>query len=220
MSVAAATIQAKRHEKDIPNWQITTDYVETCNCDFGCPCNFSGFPTFGFCRAIVLYHIKDGFYGDTSLKGLDVVYVGNWPKAIHNGDGTLQIYVSKRADAKQRSALVDIMHGQAKGNGPFALFATTMKYILEPQFVDIETKIDGKNSSFSVPGVIDVQAESFKNPVTGDESDARITLPKGFIWKEAMACYTKKMRIVSPNITFDDSGKNAFFVADLPFKGP
>ena len=174
----------------------------------------------GFAERSVLYHIKDGFYGDTSLKGLDVVYVGNWPKAIHEGEGTLQIYVSKRADGKQRSALVDIMHGQAKGNGPFALFATTMKYILEPQFVDVETKIDGKNSSFSVPGVIDVQADSFKNPVTGDESDARITLPKGFIWKEAMACYTKKMRIVSPNITFDDSGKNAFFVPDLPFKGP
>ncbi|MHB1867844.1 MAG: DUF1326 domain-containing protein [Nitrososphaerales archaeon] len=220
MSVTTATIKAKKHEKKIPNWQITTDYIETCNCDFGCPCNFNGFPTYGFCRAIVLFHIKDGSYGEINLEGLDVVYVGSWPKAIHEGDGTLQIYVSKRADDRQRDALVNIMHGQAKGSGPFALFAATLKYILEPQFVDIKAKINGKTSSFSVPGVIDVQVDSFKNPVTGVETDTRITLPKGFIWKEAMSCYTKKMRVVSPNLTFDESGKNAFFVPDLSFKGP
>ena len=67
MSVTAATIKAKRNEKDIPNWRITTDYVESCNCDFGCPCNFNGFPTYGFCRAIVLYHIKDGSYTEKQI---------------------------------------------------------------------------------------------------------------------------------------------------------
>lgn len=30
----------------IPQWNMKSDYVETCNCDFGCPCNFSGFPTY------------------------------------------------------------------------------------------------------------------------------------------------------------------------------
>ena len=29
----------------IPRWELKVDYVETCNCDYGCPCNFSGFPT-------------------------------------------------------------------------------------------------------------------------------------------------------------------------------
>ena len=57
----------------------------------------------------MLYHIKDGSYGKTSLKNLDVVYVGSLRKAIHNGDGTLQIYASKKADGKQRDALVSIM---------------------------------------------------------------------------------------------------------------
>ncbi len=207
-------------EESIPNWQLTVDYVETCNCNFGCPCNFSGFPSFGFCRAIVLYHIKEGSYGDTSLKGVDVVYVGSWPKAIHEGDGTLQLFISKSANEDQRKALVKVVSGWAKGNGPFALFGTTIKYNLEPQFVEVNTKIDGRNSSFSVAGVIEVQTESFKNPVSGEEADARVSLPKGFIWQEALACRTRKMRIVSPNMSFDDSGKNAFFVADLKFKGP
>jgi hypothetical protein len=35
----------------IPNWNMKADYVETCNCDYGCPCNISGFPTYGNCQA-------------------------------------------------------------------------------------------------------------------------------------------------------------------------
>ena len=58
----------------IPNWNMKSDYVETCNCDYGCPCNFSTFPTYGFCRALVLYRIKEGNYGDNiDLNGLEVI---------------------------------------------------------------------------------------------------------------------------------------------------
>ena len=32
---------------------------------------------------------------------------------------------------------------------------------------------------------MDVQLESFKNPVTGEEQDTKIQIPKGFIWKLA-----------------------------------
>ena len=71
------------------------------------------------------------------------------------------------------------MSGQAKGDGLFALLAGTFKYFLEPQFVDINANIDGKRSSFSVPGVMDVQIDSFTNPVTGEEQDIKVQLPKG-----------------------------------------
>ena len=203
----------------IPKWDIKADYVETCNCDYGCPCNFSGFPTYGFCRALVLYHIRTGSYGNVKLDGLDVVYAGSWPKAIHEGNGTVQIYITKKADEAQRKAIVSIFKGEAKGDGPFAIFATTVKYYLDPQFVDLKVKIDGKKSSFSVPDVMDVQVESFKNPVTGEEQDTRIELPKGFIWKIAEAAKTKVMRITTAGLNFDDSGKNAFYSV-VEHKGP
>lgn len=48
------------------------------------------------------------------------------------------------------------------------MFAGTIKYSLDPQFVDITVNVDGKKSSFSMPDVMDVQVESFKNPVTGE----------------------------------------------------
>jgi hypothetical protein len=211
---------SEKSEKPIPNWSLIADYVETCNCDYGCPCNFSGFPTGGFCRALVLYHIQKGSYGqEIILDGLDAIYAASWPKAIHEGNGTLQLFITRKANTQQRKAFVSIMSGQASGEGPFALFAGTMKYILEPQYVDINAEINGKKSRFSVPGIMDVQVESFKNPVTGEEQDTKVQLPKGFIWKLAEAAKTKIMRITTPHLNFDDSGKNAFY-AVVAFKGP
>ncbi|MGE5862942.1 MAG: DUF1326 domain-containing protein [Nitrososphaerales archaeon] len=204
----------------IPTWHLKADYVETCNCDYGCPCNFDAFPSNGFCRALVLYHIREGNYGNIKLDGLDVVGVYSWPKAIHEGNGTMQLYISKNtSDNNTRHALVDIFSGKAKGEGPFALFAGTFKYILEPQFVDLNVKIDGKKSSFSVSDIIDVQVESFINPVTGEEQDTKIQLPKGFIWKLAEAAKTKIMRITTPSLNFDHSGKNAFYSV-VEYRGP
>ena len=73
--------------------------------------------------------------------------------------------------------------------------------------------IDGKKSSFSIPDVMNVQIESFKNPITGEEQETKIQLTKGFIWKLAEAAESKIMRISTPHLNFDDSGKNAFYSA-------
>ena len=205
--------------QEIPNWNMKADYAEACNCDYGCPCNFDGFPSNGFCRALVGYHIREGLYGDTKLDGLDIVNAYSWPKAIHEGNGTHQIFITNKANQEQRNAIISIFSGKAKGNGPFVIFASTTKYLLDPQFVDIDIKIDGKKSSFSVPGIIDVQLENFKNPVTGEEQDTKINLPKGFIFKVADAAKTKVMRILTPSLNFDHSGKNAFY-AKVEFEGP
>jgi hypothetical protein len=219
MSQGQQQEQQQQQQTAIPNWHLKMDYVETCNCDYGCPCNFSGFPTYGYCRDILLHHIQDGNYGDIRLDGLDVVYAASWPKAIHEGNGTMQLFISKNASDKQRDALIKIFSGEAKGEGHFAIFRPTFKYILEPQFVDIIAKINDRKSSFSVPGIIDVELESFKDPVTGEEHEARLQLPKGFIFKIADAAKTKLMRISTPNMNYDDSGQSAYF-AQVEYRGP
>jgi hypothetical protein len=174
---------------------------------------------YGFCRALVLHSITSGNYGSVELGGIDVVMPASWPKAIHDGNGTAQLFISKQAPQVQREAVTKIFAGQAKGSGPFAIFAGTFKYLLEPQFVDIKKKINGKKSSFSVPGVLDVEVESFRNPVTGEEQDTKLQLPKGFIFQLADACKSKLMKISTPSLNFDDSGKNAFF-AKVGYSGP
>jgi hypothetical protein len=89
------------------------------------------------------------------------------------------MYISKHATEDQRNAVINIFSGKAKGEGSFALFAPTYKYVLEPQYVDINKTINEKKSSFSVPGIMDVQVEPFKNPVTGEEQETKIQMPKG-----------------------------------------
>jgi hypothetical protein len=209
----------QQDETPIQNWKIKSDYIETCNCDFGCPCNFNGFPTNGFCRALVFFHIQEGSYGSVKLGGLEVVYAVSWPKAIHEGNGTMQLFITRDSERDQREALVKIFSGKAKGDGPFALFATTLKYILAPQYVEIISIVNGTKSSFSVPEIMDVRLENFVNPVTGDEQQTKIHLPKGFIWKIADAAKTSIMKILTPNLNFDHSGKNAFYSV-VEFSGP
>ncbi|MGH9978952.1 MAG: DUF1326 domain-containing protein [Nitrososphaeraceae archaeon] len=94
-----------------------------------------------------------------------------------------------------------------------------MQVFLEPQFVDIKVNLDGKKSSFSVPGVMDVHTESFTNPITGEEQDTKIQLSKGFIRKLVEVAKSKIIRITTQSLNFDDSGKNAFYSV-VDFKGP
>jgi len=207
-------------DEKIPRWELKVDYVETCNCNFGCPCNFSGYPTGGYCEALVGYHVRQGRFGRTKLDGLDVIYAAAWPKAIHQGGGTLRLYVSEGASSEQRDALVRIFAGRAKGNGPFGLFASTMADIQEPVFTPIEFTVDGRRSSFRVPNVCEAALAPFTNPVSGDVQDVRLSLPKGFIFRSAQAARTLVMRILGTGaLSFDHAGQNAFY-ARLDFAGP
>ena len=128
------------------------------------------------------------------------------------------LLITNKASEEQRKVIIQIASGQAKGES-FALCAGTFSRFLEPQFVDINAKIDGKKSSFSVPGVVNVEVEGFMNPVTGEKPDTKIQISKGFIWKLADAVKSKVMRITSPDLKYDDSGKNAFYSV-VEFKGP
>jgi hypothetical protein len=212
--------KAKEEVEKIPRWQLRVDYVETCNCDYGCPCNFSGYPSGGFCEALVGYHIREGRFGRTRLDGLDVIYAAAWPRAIHQGGGTMRLHISETASAEQRDALVRIFSGRAKGNGPFELFAGTMARVEDPVFAPIEFRADGRRSAFRVPGICEAALTPHTNPVSGEVQDVRVNLPKGFIFRTAQAARTMVMRLLGAGaLSFEHSGKNAFY-SRLEFQGP
>lgn len=202
-----------------PQWSIECDYMESCNCDFGCTCNFSGIPNSGRCEALVGYHIRKGHYGDSQLNGLDFIFAASWPRAIHQGDGTAVVYITERASEAQRQAIADIAYGHAGGNGPYATFAGTMRYALDPQIVPIKMHVDGKRSSFAVPNILTVELSPHYDPVSGAENDVQINLPNGFIWKSAHAIKSTLMKIATPNLNFDHSGRNAFYTI-VDHQGP
>ena len=108
---------------------------------------------------------------------------------------------------------------QGEGNGAFELFAGTMATIEDPVYAPIEFVVDGRRSAFRVPGAVGVAMAPFVNPVSGEEQDVRVNLPKGFIWRSVKR-QTAVMRILGTGpLSFDHSGQNAFY-ARLEFAGP
>jgi len=64
---------------DVPDWRITGDWWDLCNCAIGCPCNFGSNPTLGYCEGVLTWLIRDGNYGDLAItKDLAVVLVMHW----------------------------------------------------------------------------------------------------------------------------------------------
>ena len=66
-------------------WAIEADYYQTCNCDYGCPCEFEAPPTMGFCEGIGAYKINKGNHGDVNLDGLGFAFALHSPAALHEG---------------------------------------------------------------------------------------------------------------------------------------
>ena len=163
-------------------WHLRGTGYEFCNCDFGCGCNFGGFPNSkdGSCRALVGMRIAAGACGDVDLAGLTCAAILSWPKAIHEGHGKCVFMVEPATTEAQIGALAQIFSGQL-GGMPWQILGTTFEVVgLEKATMTIEG--EGVKSTFRVEGIAEGRGDSFKNPVTGEEHHATLELPDGFIW--------------------------------------
>jgi len=167
-------------------WRIVADETGTCNCAWGCPCQFNALPTHGRCEALVAVSIREGHYGATKLDGVTYAQAYWWPGAVHEGNGIMQLAIDERATPDQRNALLTITSGKA-GCTLFEIFASVVSTVLDPIYVPIELSSDRDKriAELKVPGLGDFRVEPIKNPVTGEEHRALIKLPNGFEYKEA-----------------------------------
>src|SRR3982074_3749375 len=94
-------------------WFFDADYLQACNCDYGWPCGFFPPPTPRLFPRRGVWKIQHGKYDELSLDGLGLAFAATWPKAIHEGNGTVCLFVDERASAAQREALLTIASGQA-----------------------------------------------------------------------------------------------------------
>ncbi len=174
------------------DWSIKGPEISTCNCDWGCPCQFNALPTHGDCRAAVAMRIDEGHFGDVDLAG--VIWAGAfaWPKAIHEGNGESQVIIDDRAGEAQRTAILTILSGAETEPGAtiFNLFAALLVTIHKPQFLPIafEADIEARTGRFAVDGIVEAVTEPIRNPVTGKPHRARVILPDGFEYFEAEYC--------------------------------
>jgi len=167
-------------------WRMTADEVVTCNCAWGCPCQFNALPTAGRCEAVAAIRVRRGTFGKTKLDGVTFAVAYWWPKAIHEGNGTVRLAIDEKATPEQRDAILNIASGKHGGTF-FEIFASTVSTALDPMFVPITFQTDREKriAKMTAPGLGEFRAEPIKNPVTGEEHRARIQLPNGFEYKEA-----------------------------------
>lgn len=167
-------------------WSLQGVGYEFCNCNPGCTCNFSGFPSSpdGSCKALVANVISQGSCGDVDLSGVTALAILDWPRAIHDGGGRAVFVVPPETTEEQIGALSQIYTG-ALGGEPWSILGTTFEVagLVKARITIADQGID---STVEVEGVGRGDGRSLRNPVTDEPHEAHITMPDGFIWKDGL----------------------------------
>jgi hypothetical protein len=227
----------KAKKRNITKWKMHAYFLDACNCDWGCPCQFNASPTHGNCEGISGYHIVSGSYGsdDVKLNGLNMALIASWPGPIHEGHGKASYYIDNRADEKQFEALSSIITGKA-GGGPFAVYASTIEEFQEPkrasvkfQTKDIRSRVavfaaeigglEKRMGEQSKETIAEAWLEPIRNPVTGKVHRAIIEIPEGFESSIMDQASIKKLVANDGYLNFRYEGTYGSFSENV-WKGP
>lgn len=100
------------------NWSLKGEYMESCNCEYLCPCiytNPQGEVTYDHCYAMLIFRIDEGRYGETALDGLKFALVIKSGKVMADGGWVFGCVVDAEASPAQREAMDAIVGGKAGG---------------------------------------------------------------------------------------------------------
>ena len=190
-------------------YRVTLHHIECCNCNHGCNCQFGGFPDLGPCEFMLGFQVIEGQYGQVSLDGVKFVVACKYPKAIHEGNGQVALFIDEEAAAGQVEALTAILSGQA-GGMPWEALAGTIGSFQGPIRKSIEMTVKGTRSGFRIPGILEVQQTPLKDSVSGNEKEVQIVYPKGgFMWDTGNVCTTAAMKFELGDMRFSHPGRYA-----------
>ena len=189
------------------NWRIAGEEIVSCNCAWGCPCQFNALPTYGNCEALIGWQIKEGHFGDTILDGVKFARLIWCPRSMPEGDGTRQLIIDEGATPGQRAALQSLESG-TQGGTYFEIFSAIYPNVFETLYASITFEIDRerRRARMRIPGIGESHIEPIKNPVTGEEHRVRIVLPEGFEFEEAEMGNSVSWRVQSDSpLSFEHS---------------
>lgn len=189
-------------------WMFEAEYIQSCNCDYGCPCNFNGLPTTGSCEALNGWRITKGNFGKTKLDGVTFAMGFWWPAAIHMGNGTARVYVDPKASKEQADAITQITTSGKLGGAFFELVPKVCTKIYPTKMAKIGWHFGGYDSSFTVEGIGEVHSEHIKNPVTGTPFEGSLDLPGGIIFRKAIITSIKSWWMKDEDLLARHANKN------------
>lgn len=142
------------------DWNITGQYMETCNCDFICPCigsNLTAEPTEGDCKAAIAMRIDQGQKDGVSLDGLAFIVVLHSPGAMADGNIKVGLIVDENASDAQADAIAAIATG-AEG-GPMAALGPLVGEVAGIERRPISFEQDGMTYSVKAGDLIEQSLE-------------------------------------------------------------
>ena len=131
-------------------WKLQGTYVETCSCDFFCPCNFNlaNGADYDRCRVALVFNINDGDVEGTDVSGLAVVVVADTPKVMTEGNWRLGTIIDAKASDEQAEKLQAVFSGAL--GGPMAALGPLIGENLGLQRAPIEVRDDGLRHSVRI----------------------------------------------------------------------
>jgi hypothetical protein len=143
-----------------PAWNISGQYVETCSCDFVCPCivgQMAVRPSKGWCTVAMAMQIERGSFGDVPLNGLAFIVLAMTPEEMGKGNWSVGLVIDERATAAQRDAITAIASGAA--GGPMAPLSGLIGKFLGAEQAPIRFERDGKKFTVTAGKLVDMAGE-------------------------------------------------------------
>jgi hypothetical protein len=85
---------------DVPAWNAKGEWFDVCRCNVPCPCSWAQPPDDDYCDGVLVWHIREGRYGDVALDGLNVVafasFKGNLWEGAHSDPRWASSWTSAR----------------------------------------------------------------------------------------------------------------------------
>jgi hypothetical protein len=183
------------------SYAIRGQEIEACECESVCPCVWAKDNTFGDCRAVMVWQVESGSYGTTDLQGIAFAVAltksgKNVVQAMGKWEGT--IYVSDKASAEQKNAVVTILSG--KWGKAFAK--------VDVRSAPMELKADGERREARIGKVATLKMSGL--PGSGGKVPSIENPPFALIPK--LYCAKAETHLFDDgSAKWDFSGRNAFY---------
>jgi len=124
-----------------------------------CPCNlsFDHGATYDFCRATLVFHVREGEIEGTDVAGRKLAVIIDTPKVMTEGNWRLGMFVDDEATGEQVEKLGAVFGGQL--GGPMAGLAPLVGEVLGVEQAPIEIVEEGRRHSVRIGDAIDFEVE-------------------------------------------------------------
>ena len=155
------------------SWQISGEYMETCNCTMLCPCitsNLAARPIEGDCKVAIAMRIDKGAKDGVKLDGLSFIVMMHAPGAMGDGNIAVGLIIDERASQQQQEAITAIATGAA--GGPMAALAPLVGRVAGIERRPIQFDVQGLKRAVHAGELVDQACEGLPSASSPGEAIA------------------------------------------------